>query len=62
MIKLEKIISKMRSNRSNPRTNLLMSLKPYLKSSKKDKIDQYIQIINIATVFESLNYNLGGDK
>lgn len=61
ILKIKKIMSKMSSNQSSPRSNLLMSLKPYLKDSKKEKIDQYIQFMNMASVFEELNRKTGGD-
>lgn len=61
ILKIKKIMSKMSSNQPSPRSNLLMSLKPYLKDSKKEKIDQYIQFMNMASVFEELNRKTGGD-
>ena len=58
--KISKIMGKIGSNTSNPRSNLLLSLKPYLKPSKRDKIDQYIKFINITSIMEDLN-KTGGD-
>ena len=46
---------------NDSRTNLLKSLKPYLKESRKDKVDQYIQLMKMGKVFEIMN-PLGGDK
>lgn len=59
--KIQNIMGKIGSNSQNPRSNLLLSLKPYLKPSKKEKLDQYMQFINIASAIEILN-NSGGDK
>ena len=48
------------NNKDDPRTNLLLSLKPYLKENKKSKIDQYIQFLSMSKVFEALK-NSGGN-
>lgn len=61
MMKMKTIMDSMKSNKDDPRANLLRSLKPYLKESRKDKVDQYIQIFNMGKVFEILN-PLGGEN
>ena len=55
IIKIKSIIDAMNNTKNDKRTNLLLSLKPYLKDSKKEKIDQYIKFLKIANVFEMLN-------
>ena len=52
MLKVKKAMDKMNSNQNNPRTNLLLSLKPYLKPSRKDKVDQYIKLLNMENMLE----------
>ena len=42
------------NNQNNPRNNLLYSLKPFLRSDKKEKLEQYIKISNILTILELL--------
>ena len=59
IMKIKKIMNKMNENQSSPRSNLLHSLKPYLKDSKKEKIDQYIQLMNMVSIFEDLNFSSG---
>ena len=59
--KIGKIMSKMNSNASNPRSNLLLSLKPYLKPSRRNKVDKYIQFINMTSIIEDLN-KTGGEN
>lgn len=59
-LKLKRIMDSMNSNQNDARANLLKSLKPYLKDSKKEKIDQYINFLKIAKAFETLN-NAGGE-
>ena len=41
MLKMKSIIDNMNRSQNDPRANLLKSLKPYLKPSRKDKVDQY---------------------
>ena len=52
MMKMKKIIDSMKESKNDPRANLLKSLKPYLKESRKEKVDQYIQIFGMEKVFE----------
>lgn len=64
MMKMKSILDKM-NNSSDPRSNLLNSLKPYLRDSKKNKLDQYSQFINMSNVIELFNQNNkenSGDK
>lgn len=61
MLKMESIIDAMNNQKDDPRANLLKSLKPYLKESRKEKVDQYIKIFSMEKVFEQFN-PLGGDK
>lgn len=60
LLKMKQILSSMNSNKDDPRTNLLISLKPYLKESRKKKVDQYIKLFGIGKAFEIFN-TLGGD-
>lgn len=52
-MKMKNILEKM-NNSNDPRNNLLTSLKPYLRDSKKEKLDQYANLINFAKVAELL--------
>jgi len=61
MMKMKKIIDSMNSGKDDPRANLLLSLKPYLKESRKSKVDQYIQIFKMGKAFEILS-PLGGES
>lgn len=62
IFKLQNAMNSINSDKQNEsRTNLLLSLKPYLKESRKNKVDQYIQLFKMEKVFEILN-PLGGDK
>ncbi len=61
MIKMKSIIDNMNRSQNDPRANLLKSLKPYLKPSRKEKVDQYIKLFSMGKAFEILN-PLGGEK
>ena len=61
MLKMKSIIDNMNRSQNDPRANLLKSLKPYLKPSRKDKVDQYIKLFSMGKAFEILN-PLGGEK
>lgn len=60
ILKMKTIMEKLNSNTKDPRSNLLLSLKPYLKDSRKEKIDQYIKLFGMSKVLEVFN-NSGGD-
>lgn len=53
IIKMKDIMEKI-NNKNDPRSNLLASLKPYLRDSKKEKLDQYSNLINFAKIAEIL--------
>ena len=61
MLKMKTIIEKINNNKNDPRANLLLSLKPYLKDSRKDKVEQYIKLLNMSKVIDVFNMN-GGEK
>lgn len=60
ILKMKKVMDSMNSNKDDPRTNLLLSLKPYLKKSRQDKVEQYIKLFSMGKAFEVFN-SLGGD-
>lgn len=60
IMRMKSIIDKI-NVKDDPRSNLLQSLKPYLKDSRKAKIDQYIQLMNMSKVMDVFPF-MGGDK
>jgi len=60
-LKLKSALDKMNS-KDNPNTKLLLALKPYLKDNKKEKLDQYIKLMNITNIMEIFNNNEGDKK
>jgi len=61
IMKMKNIMDGMNKKKDDPRSNLLLSLKPYLKESRKEKVDQYIQLFNMSGILENLNI-MGGEK
>ena len=60
IIKIKKILDQL-NKKDDPRSNLLLSLKPYLKKSRKEKVEQYIQFLNISKLLDIFNNASGGD-
>ena len=55
-------IMKFKTIKDDPRTKLLISLKPYLKDSRKSKVDQYIQFFKMSQVIDIFSKSNGDDK
>lgn len=45
---IKDIASRLGNSNSDPRTNLLMSLKPYMRSKRQGSIDSAIKLLNLA--------------
>ena len=61
IMKMKSIMENM-NNKNDPRANLLYSLKPYLRDSKKDKLDQYVNLLNVSKIAELMNKNNDNKK
>lgn len=44
-------------NKNDPRGNLLSALKPYLREGKKDKVDQYVNLLNMTKIADMMKNN-----
>lgn len=56
ILKMKSVMEKL--NHSNdPRSNLLYSLKPYLREERKGKLDQYANLLNVAKIADILKDN-----
>ena len=53
ILKMKSVMEKM-NNKNDPRANLLYSLKPYLREERKDRLDQYANLLNVAKIAELL--------
>lgn len=61
IMKMKTIMENM-NNKDDPRANLLYSLKPYLRNGKKDKLDQYVNLLNVSKIAEFMNQNNKNDN
>ena len=57
IMKMSSVIGKMKDNKNDPRANLLNSLKPYLRDSKKGQLDNYMNLLNVAKIAEIMKEN-----
>ena len=62
IMKMKRAMDIFNSSKNSPEANLLLSLKPYLNNSRKQKLDQYMQFLNISKVLEIFNNNGGGNN
>ena len=53
ILKMKSIMEKLNTT-NDPRSNLLYSLKPYLREEKKQKLDQYANLLNVAKIADLL--------
>ena len=56
ILKMKSVMEKL-NNSNDPRSNLLYSLKPYLREEKKGKIDQYANLLNVAKIADLFKDN-----
>ena len=59
ILKMKNIMDTFNSTKNSPEANLLLSLKPYLNNNRKQKLDQYMQFLNITKILEVFNSNGG---
>ena len=59
ILKMKTIMDSFNSAKNSPEANLLLSLKPYLNNNRKQKLDQYMQFLNISKIIEAFNSNGG---
>ncbi len=61
IMKMKSIMEKM-NNSTDARSNLLQSLKPYLRDEKKSKLDQYSKLLTMTNLMELFNQNNANNK
>ncbi len=54
IMQLKHIMDSMTTDRSNPRTNLLLSLKPYMRGSRKQSIDSAVRLLGLSNITKLL--------
>lgn len=50
LMQLKDIMQSVTSNRNDPRTNLLLSLKPYMRSNRQRSIDSAVKMLGLANL------------
>lgn len=61
IMKMKTIMEALNKN-NDPRSNLLYSLKPYLRESRQKKIDQYVNLFKITSITNLLKNEKGDEK
>ena len=61
ILKMKSVMEKL-NNSNNPRSNLLYSLKPYLREEKQQKLDQYANLLNVAKIADLLKNDNNNDN
>ena len=59
IMKMKSVMDKLNTS-NDPRSNLLQSLKPYLREERRGKVDQYANLLNVAKIadlFKDSNAN-----
>ena len=56
ILKMKSVMENL-NNSNDPRSNLLQSLKPYLREEKRGKVDQYSNLLNIAKIADVFKDN-----
>lgn len=50
LMQIKNIMDSMTTTRNDPRTNLLMSLKPYMRSGRQKSIDSAVRLLGLTNV------------
>ena len=62
ILKAQEIMNSLKNDKQNDyRTNLLLALKPYVRESRKNKVDTYIQLMKMGKIIQGFN-NMGGEN
>ena len=61
IMKLKSVMDTL-NKKDDPRSNLLYSLKPYLRKTRQEKLDQYVNLLKITQVTDLFNFKKGDKK
>ena len=50
LMQIKNIMQSVTSNRNDPRTNLLLSLKPYMRSNRQKSIDSAVKLLGLTNL------------
>ncbi len=54
VMQLKSIVESMTNNRNDPRTNLLMSLRPYMRTGRQHSIDSAVKLLGLTNLTKFL--------
>lgn len=54
LMQLKSIMQSMTTNRNDPRTNLLLSLKPYMRGGRQKSIDSAVKLLGLSNLTKLL--------
>lgn len=57
-LKMQKILSLSNSDNENEKAKLLLSLKPFLKEERRDKVDKAVKLMNISKIISAFKDDL----
>lgn len=60
ILKFQKIAKLLSHNETSKDESLLLALKPYMRNSRKEKIDQYIKILHVVNLLDKFQ-EMGGN-
>lgn len=60
ILKMKSIIESM-NQKNDPRANLLYSLKPYLRENRKNKLDQYVNLLKMTKIADVMKNEKKGE-
>lgn len=60
LLKFQKIFSLINTKNNTQDENLLKAIKPYMRDSRKEKIDKYIKLLHMFKIFEKFQ-EMGGN-
>ena len=58
IMQIKNIMDSMAVNKNDPRTNLLLSLKPYMREGRKHSIDSAVRLLGLTNVTKMLKNNM----
>lgn len=62
IMKMKTVFEKLNSKKNDPRSNLLNSLKPYLRESRQGKVDEYMNLLKLTNLTDLLNNKKENDS
>ena len=60
LMKISSLMQAMNDNRDTPKTTFLKALKPFLKESRRNKLDQATKLIKMTAILKALKENREG--